>query len=43
MNAINREMQRYKGRGKYADSCIQYFAVVARDFLQALPEGAAIS
>jgi len=25
MNAINREMQRYKRRGKYAeDSCIHY-------------------
>ena len=44
MNAINREMQRYKRRGKYTeDSCIQYFAVVARDYLQALLEGAAIS
>ena len=41
MNVINREMQRYKRRGKYAeDSCI---AVVTRDYLQALLEGAAIS
>ena len=45
MNALNREMQRYKRRGKYAeDSCMDsVLKVVARDCLQALLEGAAIS